>query len=64
MAGARRPRNLRDEVTSGGSSMQTLGPAAIAIFVLIEKVAPLGTHAGRVGGGLLAAAGLAVMIWG
>ena len=44
--------------------MQTLGPAAIAIFVLIEKVAPLGTHAGRVGGGLLAAAGLAVMIWG
>ena len=44
--------------------MNLLWIAAIAIFVLIEKLAPLGAHAGRVSGALLAAAGLAVMVRG
>ena len=47
-----------------GGVMNLLWIAAIAIFVLIEKVAPLGAHAGRTSGALLAAAGLAVMVWG
>ena len=42
-----------------------MGADAATEYVLKrDRLAPLGAHAGRAGGGLLAAAGLAVMVWG
>jgi predicted metal-binding membrane protein len=42
--------------------MNLLWVAAIAIFVLIEKVMPRGEHASRVAGAVLIVAGLAVAL--
>ncbi len=43
-----------------GGVMNLLWVAAIAAFVLIEKVLPFGAHAGRFSGALLVLAGLFV----
>lgn len=45
-----------------GGIMNLLWVATIAVFVLLEKVLPAGVVAGRISGGLLAAAGLAVIL--
>ncbi len=47
-----------------GGVMNLLWVAAIAFFVLIEKITPWGTVAGRLGGVGLMAAGLAVLVLG
>jgi predicted metal-binding membrane protein len=47
-----------------GGVMNLLWIAAIAVFVLIEKLLPLGAAAGRVGGLFLGLAGLAVIVLG
>ena len=44
-----------------GGVMNLLWVAAIAVFVLLEKVLPFGARAGRVTGGLLVLAGLFVL---
>ncbi len=44
-----------------GGVMNLLWVAALAVFVLIEKVVPFGRMAGRAGSILLVAAGLAVI---
>ncbi len=44
-----------------GGVMNLLWVAAIAVFVLLEKVLPFGARAGRVTGGLLVLAGLLVL---
>ena len=45
-----------------GGVMNLLWIAAIAAFVLVEKLAPLGRHGGRLMGVLMAAAGLFVVV--
>jgi predicted metal-binding membrane protein len=45
-----------------GGVMNLLWIAAIALFVLLEKVLPGGPHAGRIGGGALVALGLWVLV--
>jgi predicted metal-binding membrane protein len=47
-----------------GGVMNLLWIAAIAVFVFIEKVAPLGAHAGRLSGLALIAAGVFVLAQG
>ncbi|MEE8546279.1 MAG: DUF2182 domain-containing protein, partial [Alphaproteobacteria bacterium] len=47
-----------------GGVMNLLWIAAIAAFVFLEKVAPLGAHAGRLSGLLLIAAGVFVVAQG
>jgi len=44
-----------------GGVMNLLGVAAIAIFVLVEKAAPFGRMAGRLGSILLIVGGIAVI---
>ena len=44
-----------------GGVMNLLWVAAIAVFVLLEKLLPFGAHAGRVTGGFLVLAGLFVL---
>ena len=47
-----------------GGVMNLLWVAAIALFVLIEKVLPFGARAGRVTGALLALAGILILLQG
>jgi predicted metal-binding membrane protein len=44
-----------------GGVMNLLWVAAIAVFVLLEKLLPFGALGGRLGGALLALAGLFVL---
>ena len=45
-----------------GGVMNLLWIAGLAIFVLIEKLAPRGRLVGRAGGGLMIAAGLYLLV--
>jgi predicted metal-binding membrane protein len=45
-----------------GGVMNLMWVALIAGFVLLEKLAPFGVHVGRIGGSLLVAAGVSLLV--